>query len=248
MQKMARRALQAVDPDWNPSASSASSSSKPVSTKKLRLSLNRKERENKENDHRWQVIDETRQATLSERFVPKNTATSTKWAVANLESWRTARNSKFVHQPDQLVPSDLLESGDKVVLNNWLCVFVAETRKQDGNRYSPKSLYQLLTGILRHMRNLNPSSPNFLDTDDHNFSRFHNTLDNILRELRTDGVGVLKHAEVLTKDDEETLWQCGVLTTKTPIGLLRAVFFLNGKLFCLRGGEEHRQLKISQVM
>ena len=211
--------------DKDPTADSAASSSKTVPKKKLRLSLHRREEEDKENHDRWQVIDETRKAALSEKFVPKNTVTSTKWAVANFESWRSARNSKLVNQTDELVPSDLLESRDKLVLNKWLCVFVAETRKQDGNRYSPKSLYQLLTGILRHMRNVNPSCPNFLDTDDHSFSRFHNTLDNILRELRADGVGVPRQAEIFTKEDEESLWLSGVLTTETPKGLLRAVFF-----------------------
>ena len=34
---------------------------------------------------------------------------------------------------------------------------------------------------------------------------------------------------------------------ENPKALLRAVFFLNGKNFALRGGEEHRQLKLSQV-
>ena len=33
---------------------------------------------------------------------------------------------------------------------------------------------------------------------------------------------------------------------KTPIGLLHAVFFYDGKNFCLRGGAEQRNLKLSQ--
>ena len=31
-----------------------------------------------------------------------------------------------------------------------------------------------------------------------------------------------------------------------PTGLLNAVFFYNGKNFCLRGGAEHRNLKLLQ--
>ena len=34
--------------------------------------------------------------------------------------------------------------------------------------------------------------------------------------------------------------------TRSPASLLRAVFFYNGKDFCLRGGEEHGSLKLSQ--
>ena len=33
----------------------------------------------------------------------------------------------------------------------------------------------------------------------------------------------------------------------TPRGLLNAVFYLNGKNFALRGGMEHRSLKLSQI-
>ena len=33
----------------------------------------------------------------------------------------------------------------------------------------------------------------------------------------------------------------------TPLGFLQAVFFSNGKSFCLRGGQEHRDLKLSQL-
>ena len=111
-----------------------------------------------------------------------------------------------------------------MLLNKWLSVFVAETRKQDGDPYSPKSLYLLLSGILQHMRNLNPACPNFLNIDDHQFATFHHTLDNVLRKLRLDGVGVPKQPEVFTKEDEESLWVNEILTVDDPKGLLRVVF------------------------
>ena len=72
------------------------------------------------------------------------------------------------------------------------------------------------------MCNLNPACPNFLNTDDHQFATFHHTLDNVLRKLRLDGVGVPKQAEVFTKEDEELLWLDGILTVDNPKGLLRA--------------------------
>ena len=43
------------------------------------------------------------------------------------------------------------------------------------------------------------------------------------------------------------MWISGILGTDTPQSLLRAVLFLNGKTFCLRGGVEHQELKISQI-
>ena len=51
----------------------------------------------------------------------------------------------------------------------------------------------------------------------------------------------------MSAEEEEQLWQRGVLSSDTPGGLLRAVFFYNGINFVLRGGEEHRRMKISQL-
>lgn len=55
----------------------------------------------------------------------------------------------------------------------------------------------------------------------------------------------VKHASVVTKEEENLLWERGVLNLDTPLGLIRPVFYSNGKVFCLRGGKEHRNLKIS---
>lgn len=51
----------------------------------------------------------------------------------------------------------------------------------------------------------------------------------------------------LSVNDESKLWSEGVLRTNTPQGLLNCVFFYNGENFCLRGGQEHRDLKLSQL-
>ena len=76
---------------------------------------------------------------------------------------------------------------------------------------------------------------------------FHNALDNIFRDLRVKGVGSQCKTTEVFINEEEDLWTSGALSTDTPLGLLRAVFFLNGKNFCLHGGEEHRNLRISQL-
>ena len=66
--------------------------------------------------------------------------------------------------------------------------------------------------------------------------------------LRSVGVGrEVKHARVLTKDDEEKLWQSGVMDTKTPKALQNAAFFIVRKMFSLRGGVELRNVKTSQI-
>ena len=74
-------------------------------------------------------------------------------------------------------------------------------------------------------------------------------MDSIFRSLRVEMVGVqVKHASVITREEEILLWEQAVLILNTPLGLLSAVFYSNGKLFCLQGGNEHRNLKISQFV
>ena len=73
-------------------------------------------------------------------------------------------------------------------------------------------------------------------------------IDNHFKSLRKECVGSdSKHTEIITKDEENKLWVSGVLgLATTSKALLRAVFFYNGTNFCLRGEQEHRNLKLSQ--
>ena len=53
-------------------------------------------------------------------------------------------------------------------------------------------------------------------------------------------------ARIVTISEEEQLWASGAIGTETPEALQNAVFFYCGIYLCLRGGEEHRQLKLLQ--
>ena len=67
--------------------------------------------------------------------------------------------------------------------------------------------------------------------------------------MRESGVGTIKKkAEPFNKREEQCLWEKGILKDDNPRALLNAVFFLNGKNFALRGGQEHASLKISQLV
>ena len=68
-----------------------------------------------------------------------------------------------------------------------------------------------------------------------NFPCLHNALDHILRLLQQKGIGVEhKRAELITQDTETQLWEKGVLGYSNPQSLFNAVFFYNGRNFCLR--------------
>ena len=137
--------------------------------------------------------------------------------------------------------------GNVEELNHWLSFYILETRKSNTEVYPPKTLYQLLSGLLRHARTLNGNTPNFLDKNNPEFKPLHSVIDNTFKRLRQEGIGCTsRHAELFTKEDEASLWEKGVIGLNDPKSLLRAVFYYNGKNFCLRGGEEHRSLKLSQ--
>jgi len=98
------------------------------------------------------------------------------------------------------------------------------------------------------MRGINSGCPNFLDKKECRFKDLQGTLDAHFHHLHSTGIGrEIKHARVLTKDDEDKLWRTGVMGTKTPKALQNAVFYTVGKMFSLCGGDEMRSLKISQI-
>ena len=197
-------------------------------------------------DMRFQhFIDDQELAELSKGFTPKNTDRNTKWALKNFAEWAKARSARFPQDP---VPSDLLNSSDSELLSTWLSRYAVETRTVNGELYPPSTIYQLLTALLRIMRASNPQSPNFLDKKKPAFRQLHGTLDVHFRQLHETGIGRrVKHEEVVSKEEKDRLWKQNCMGAANPKALVNAVFYLNGKNFCLRGGEEHRNLKLSQL-
>ncbi len=139
----------------------------------------------------------------------------------NFDCWRLARNSRSV---DENVPENLFINGEEEV-NFWLMRYVLETRKSNSQLFPPKTIYLLLSGILRHARQVNTHAPNFLDKNNIKFQSLHAVLDNLFKELQKDGVAKdTKHAEIIAKEDEIKLWETNVIGTKNPKALLQAVF------------------------
>ncbi len=138
---------------------------------------------------------------------------------------------------------------DAKQLNHWLAVFLVETRKVTGESYPPTTLHSILSGILRYMRTIDAQRcPNFFERKNADFSTLQNTMDSVFRKLRKEGIGSEKKtAKPFSKEEEQELWSSGALGVQDPSSLQRAVFFSNGKNFCLRGGNEHRELKLSQL-
>jgi len=132
-------------------------------------------------------------------------------------------------------------------LNYWLSRFVVEARRADGERYPSATLYQLLSGLLRYARSKLKGCPNFLDKKDQRFAELRGTCESVSRDLRQAGVGAkVNHAPVIDQE-EDKLWDSRAIGIYSPKALVRCVFYYVGKAFYLRGGQEPRGLKPSQL-
>ncbi len=68
-----------------------------------------------------------------------------------------------------------------------------------------------------------------------------------MKRLRSLGHGVVaRQAEPVTTEEEEKLWQEGLLGDHSPQTLLDTILFLCGLAFAMRSGEEHRSLQLPQ--
>ena len=159
---------------------------------------------------------------LQKGYTPESTAASTKWAMNNFLDWKQSRSTTA----DTAVPDDILSCIEPDVLSHWLRRFAAETRTQSGTQYPPATVNSLLAGVQRHMKNINPNSPTFLDKGDKRFRPLHNSLDVLFRGLQERNIGTsTSHHQPFTRDEINQLWECGVLGTDSPQSLLNAAFF-----------------------
>ena len=234
-----------MDPPPNSALCDKENSSAPPAKRK-KLSLAKPDR-NKERFS--ETISQDELEKMSKGFVPDNTAKNTKWATTVFSAWLESRNCRT----GESTPTDYLDRSfateeSKVDLARVLSLFAVEAKKKDGTSYPAKTVYHLLSGILRYMREKDPYAPNFLDQKDGAFKKLHGTMDTHFRALRQQGVGAkVNHAKIITSEEECLMWERGVMGTTSPLALLRAVFYYNGKKFLLRGGAEHRGLKFSQL-
>ena len=142
------------------------------------------EKTKKHNDERFDFnVTSEDLSKFMEGEIPANTEKSITWAVRNFEEWRKSRNAKF---PSDLCPelNCLAELEDRGQICEWFCKFLSETRKSNGEEYTPRSLYLILAGIQRHLRKLRPLDPINI-FEDVQFKPLKNVCDSIFKRLAT---------------------------------------------------------------
>ena len=187
---------------------------------------------------------------ICQPFVPDRTRSNNNWATRVFKAWVSNRNQIC---PDDVLPEDLLEVRYPLeVQDKALAAFILEARRADGKPYLGTTLRNIVAALFRVMKQHQGAANvvSFIDKGSREkyFPRYHNALDHMLRALRCNGIGIeRRRAQVITQDIETKLWETGVLGFHSPQSLLNAVFYYNGKFFCLRGVSEHVKLRFSQI-
>ena len=76
------------------------------------------------------------------------------------------------------------------------------------------------------------------------FADMRSTLDAEMKRIQYSGLGShRKQAEIITVEEEQRLWQNGLLGDGTPRSLLDTMVYCCGLFFALRSGSEHRRLR-----
>ncbi|XP_052695752.1 uncharacterized protein LOC128174173 [Crassostrea angulata] len=96
---------------------------------------------------------------------------SLSWGTLRLvfDEWR-----KSLNENDEVISELALLIVEDV--NNWLTRFIVEVRKLNGDFYPPKSLYLLITGILRGISEQGNTN-NFMSETNDRFLKVWKTLD-----------------------------------------------------------------------
>ena len=105
----------------------------PIKKRCLSLSLSK---------NRFQKVSEEEVFEAEKGFFSNNTRHWNTWALNNFISWLGNLEDKF-DDPDHV----LLMDDPKVLCSN-LCRFFMETRSENGGKYPPRILFQLLCGLL----------------------------------------------------------------------------------------------------
>ena len=82
-----------------------------------------------------------------EAAVPKSTRNDTKWCMKLWDLWSSQRPSCST---EAAIPTITALNNDQ--LQHWLCRFILEVRKENGQHYPPATLHHIVSGIMRFLR------------------------------------------------------------------------------------------------
>lgn len=178
--------------------------------------------------------------------LPDSTRAKEKWAINLFRTWKESRvQLQMQGHLSGLAVIKPIEDLTKVEINHLLQFFVFEVRKENGQKYPPGTLKNIVS-MIQHYYVYTLRSPMSIWTDGE-FASTRQALDAAMRETAKDGnMNGSQTASAIPAADEAPLWERGVLGDSTPKILLFTVIFLIGKVFGLRGGRELHLLQFNK--
>ncbi len=163
------------------------------------------------------------------------------WAVNLFMSWHRSRILDNTAQgdieganlyDDQICPEKLVRS---------LCCFLNEVCRQDGADYPGNMLYSLVVMIQLH---LEKQGKDWKLMDGKQFPCVRNTLNNLMKQRALAHISkAAKSAEPISVNNEQKLWDEGVLGEMQPDQLRLTLMYLLGLTFALHGCREQHALR-----
>ncbi|XP_014208591.1 zinc finger MYM-type protein 3 [Copidosoma floridanum] len=160
--------------------------------------------------------------------------------------WVITKNAELEKQSTptrklKLFKTDLLQlTADE--LNYALCLFVKELRKPNGAEYEPDTIFYLCLGIQQYLFENNRIDNIFTDA-------YYEKFTDCLNETAKKFASLYDNSfRVITRVEEEHLWECKQLGAHSPHVLLNTLMYFNTKHFNLVSVEEHMQLSFSHIM
>ena len=106
-----------------------------------------------------------------------------------------------------------------------LCRFVREVKKLDESDYPPNTLCEMIIMVQMY---LNEHGIYWKLLDGDRFKELRNVVDNTMKEGHEMGLGVRKSSDVISRLDEDELFDKGILGGDTPMKLLKTVIYMVG--------------------
>lgn len=163
------------------------------------------------------------------------------WAFNVYFDWKVQRNLKALKDPSMKHIGDITEMS-KEDMAYALKRFILEVRKKTGEYYPSDTLYDLFVSLQIYLHMAGRMIKFFDDVD---FQEVVYVLDNQMKYLASQGYTAPREkAQTIEVDDEEKMWQEGVLGDSNPKQLVDTLLYSFGVHFALRAVKEHKSLRV----
>ncbi|XP_033876651.3 zinc finger MYM-type protein 3-like isoform X1 [Acipenser ruthenus] len=164
------------------------------------------------------------------------------WAQSKHSGNEGRKNEELRFGPKPMMIKEDILTSTAAELNYGLAQFVKEISRPNGERYDPDSIYYLCLGIQQYLLENNRMVNIFTDLC---YLTFVQELNKMLKGWQP---AISPTGTILSRVEEEHLWDCKQLGVYSPFVLLNTLMFFNTKYFGMRTVEEHLQLSFTNVV